>query len=250
MHHSIPPLQIPASHRSHEHTPTHHNHRNAPLEPIRRLLRIVEQDAPEHVEHLRKHIHARQNNSALRIVVPQNIIRPRKSHSLRGKLHAIDDESGEFGSTSGSGQHQDAGYRGGDGEEDADMPPALGRPVGVPAEDQSRDDSHAADGAGDVVCLLDRVVACVLQQELEDGIRGVHLRVRAGDPQENKSPPLPAEDNAADQTGPQRAAGEFDFGEAADGERAFRFREVSCFGARWGVGEAEEAIGCDGEGDE
>jgi hypothetical protein len=90
----------------------------------------------------------------------------------------------------------------------------------------------------------------VLQQELEDGIGRVHLCVRACDPQENKGPPLPTQDDAADQAGSQRAAGEFDFGKAADGEGAFGFGEVSRVGARWGVREAEEAVGRDGKGDQ
>lgn len=57
------------------------------------------------------------------------------------------------------------------------MPAAFGGPVCVPAEDQGGDYSHSADGAGDVVCLLDGVVACVLQEELEDGVGGVHFCV-------------------------------------------------------------------------
>lgn len=171
------------------------------------------------------------------------------TYRLPGELAAIDNKSCKFGSAGGWREHQGAGGDGCEGEEDADVPAAGSVVVGIPAEEEGGDDTHPGHASGNVVDLLDGVVLCALKPELHDGVRRVHFGVGVGDPKEHKGPPVPAEEDAADEGETEHTALLVDFGEALDGEGALFGIEVS--GARGGgrVWEEEEAVDGYGKGD-
>lgn len=80
--------------------------------------------------------------------------------------------------------------------------------IAVPSQGQGGDDSEGGDRGRDVVDLRRGEISCRtgFEPELENGIAREHFRVGAGDPEPDKSPPLPGEEHAFEERWPQDSA--------------------------------------------